>query len=84
MKILFVAAVAAAVTVPGAPPPNPHMHYEIMISPNPQHLSPSQRLARACGIAKTITAKTKSQNDAVLAFDLSMLRWISCGKPDSK
>jgi hypothetical protein len=31
MKISFVAAIAAAVTAPGAPPPGTHMHYEIRI-----------------------------------------------------
>lgn len=73
MKLWRVAGVAAAVTVPGAPPAGPHMHHEIMISPNPEHLSPTERLARACDLAKAITAKTRGWNDVILAFDLSML-----------
>jgi hypothetical protein len=89
MKAWLISIVGLAITGAQAgdaqtpPPPKPHLHYEIVINPDPKFLSPSRRLARACDLAKAVSVRTQGQHDPVLAFDLSMLRWTSCGKPDS-
>lgn len=73
---------AQAAHAQSSPPAKPHLHYEIILNPDPKGLNPTQRLERACTLAKAVTARMHAERDAELAFDLTMLRWVSCGKPD--
>jgi hypothetical protein len=83
MMFWLIAATTAAVTVPGFSPPPPHMHYEIRIIPNPQHMSRVERLQKACDLSKAVIKQTQPRKGTVLEFDLSVLRLMSCGAPNS-
>ena len=76
---VLIAMVLAANTVPsdGLPPPKPHMHYEIVLSPHPW--TPTSCLARACRLSKAIIARARNQSDIILRVDAAALRLVACG-----
>ena len=67
--LLIVAAVGTSATA--EPARKPHMHYEIRIDLDPQTLSLSQRLERACDLSKAVTVATQGQHDPNLAWEIS-------------
>ena len=82
----LIAAATAAVSVPGTPPLPPHVHYEIRINKvSHRRLTDAERLQSACDLAYGVAARVRSQTkaDLILAFDLAMLRNVTCDKPNS-
>jgi murein DD-endopeptidase MepM/ murein hydrolase activator NlpD len=84
--ITTAAAAAAAVTAPGAPPPAPHLHYEIRINGVDQHkLTDTEKLQLACAMSYGISGRVHAQAnaDAVLNNYLATLQQTTCVKPKS-
>ncbi len=81
MKFWLVAAVATAVTVPGAPPLKPHLHYEVRVNRIDKPLTVYERLLRTCDLTRTVEWYFRGSRDEVLRLDLKMLRKSACDLP---
>jgi murein DD-endopeptidase MepM/ murein hydrolase activator NlpD len=84
MKLWLIAA--AAVTVAGAPPPGPHLHYEIRINGVEQRkLTNTEKLQLACALSYEISGRVQAQAkvDPPLNGYLAELQHTTCGKPNS-
>jgi hypothetical protein len=78
MRIWLIAAATAAVTIPGAPTPGPHMHYEIRINRGP--MTDADRLQAACDVAHYISDDLKKQRqpDRNVLSDVQDLHGLVC------
>jgi hypothetical protein len=79
--LLFLAtrsAQAVPVSVPGLPPPGPHLHYEILTHRGP--LTDADRLQNACDFAHYLNSDLKRQNRPYwkVVNDVRILRSIVC------
>ena len=85
MKLWLIAAVTAAITVPGAPPLGPHMHYEIRITGIERKLTAAERLQRACDLTNGVSSRVQVQAkaDPTLQLYLGLLQHMTCYKPKS-
>ncbi len=85
MNLWFIAAIAAAVTVPGAPPLPPHMHYEVRITGVERKLTDAEKLQMSCELVGAMSGRIQRQAkaDPILAFDLAVLKNTTCGKSKS-
>ena len=78
MKIWLAAAVASAVTVPGAPPLPPHMHYEIRLDNS--KLSADDLLQGTCDAAEELMDDLKRQRHPTSAvkMDARTIHDLAC------
>jgi len=79
MKIWLFAAAASAVTVPGAPPLPPHMHYEIRLLDSSK-LSGDDLLQGTCDAAEELMDDLKKQRHPTSAvkMDARTIRDLAC------